>query len=458
MRFRAVAFPVAVAAAVAGFLASAAHADQPGDPSKPCDLSESAGFAGGASVEAVRAGFQKKNWQPPGGDLDLTLRFPGDHKNARFFVCFRWRTEESQKYKPGEVTNVVESPDGTVKVSTSVPTDLGGPPADVLRTVHIVPLADVRVIVQRAEGADAGKVVADASTTIGVTNVPKAIIATLVITGIVFAVLLVFVKRRITRTAVLTANPILAMITGKDGNASLSQFQVLLWTFVVGASAIYVMILSGNLMTISNGTLVLLGISGAAALAAKAKAENEAAKKSVDESSQLAQGGPAPQTPVDKVAEAGANLTARQAEETVARSDAAGAQKVAGDAAKAAANAPDDAAAAAAAAQAATNAAVKDAMLAAKTDATRAAINALNLARRLAAPHAPAWSDLVMSLDGTSEIDITRLQMLFFTVIAAAFVLLTVLANYVIPEIPDGFDILIAISNAVYVGNKVVSQ
>jgi hypothetical protein len=52
------------------------------------------------------------------------------------------------------------------------------------------------------------------------------------------------------------------------------------------------------------------------------------------------------------------------------------------------------------------------------------------------------------------ELDVTRVQMLIFTVVTAAFVLLSVASNYVIPEIPDSFLYLMGISNGVYVGSK----
>ena len=45
--------------------------------------------------------------------------------------------------------------------------------------------------------------------------------------------------------------------------------------------------------------------------------------------------------------------------------------------------------------------------------------------------------------------------MLYFTLVTAAFVVMRVLTTYVIPEIPQGFQILMGISNAVYFGSKV---
>src|SRR5262249_1189303 len=70
---------------------------------------------------------------------------------------------------------------------------------------------------------------------------------------------------------------LLCLITTRAGFASLSQFQITLWTFVVIASAAYVIALSGDLIPITTGTLVLLGISGAATVIAKVKSENNAA-------------------------------------------------------------------------------------------------------------------------------------------------------------------------------------
>ncbi len=63
----------------------------------------------------------------------------------------------------------------------------------------------------------------------------------------------------------------LRLISTANGWASLSKFQILLWTFVVGAGAIYVMSLTGSLIAISGGTLALLGIAGAATVLSEVK-------------------------------------------------------------------------------------------------------------------------------------------------------------------------------------------
>ncbi|MEA2773966.1 MAG: hypothetical protein QOD93_6928, partial [Acetobacteraceae bacterium] len=62
--------------------------------------------------------------------------------------------------------------------------------------------------------------------------------------------------------------------------------------------------------------------------------------------------------------------------------------------------------------------------------------------------------DLVIPDRSTREIDVTRLQMLAFTLITAAFVLVKVIVDYEIPSIPANFLVLMGISNGVYVGGR----
>jgi hypothetical protein len=76
----------------------------------------------------------------------------------------------------------------------------------------------------------------------------------------------------------------------------------------------------------------------------------------------------------------------------------------------------------------------------------------------------PRWSDLVINevvengVVKRREIDVSRVQMLYFTLITASFAVLKVLTTYVIPEIPEGFQIPLGISNAVYMGSKVAQK
>ncbi|HLY05936.1 MAG TPA: fibronectin type III domain-containing protein [Rhizomicrobium sp.] len=65
----------------------------------------------------------------------------------------------------------------------------------------------------------------------------------------------------------------------------------------------------------------------------------------------------------------------------------------------------------------------------------------------------PRWSDLVV-WDGVGEIEITRVQMLVFTAIAAAFVAIKIIDQSVIPELPNSIVLLMGLTNGVYVGGK----
>jgi hypothetical protein len=73
-------------------------------------------------------------------------------------------------------------------------------------------------------------------------------------------------------------------------------------------------------------------------------------------------------------------------------------------------------------------------------------------------PRTPSWADLVVTPSIPGEIDVTRVQMLFFTLISAAFVGMKLFNSYVIPDIPDNFLLLMGISNGVYMTSKYVSS
>lgn len=66
----------------------------------------------------------------------------------------------------------------------------------------------------------------------------------------------------------------------------------------------------------------------------------------------------------------------------------------------------------------------------------------------------PRWSDLVTQTTRAPEVDVSRVQMLIFTVISALFVALKIADSGTIPEIPDSYVILMGISNGVYITMK----
>lgn len=397
--------------------------------------------AGGASVvQATGESLQHKSWQPQGGEIEFTVKsFVPIPREASVFVCFRWKsTAESEKpgvsrppppvsppvsvFKQTPFPRLDLSGDGQLLTVTTTVPDLGPQPPDIAKALPLVPLAEVRILAINNEKKETA---ADVTTAIGITYPVAASIFAIFTVILGFVVLNIAVGRRLTHPGILQANWLLRIISLPSGLASLSQFQILLWTFVVAASAVYVMSLSGELVEITDGTLVLLGIAGAAAIGAKAHSE--------------AQG------------------TTAEAAAAKAAAERAAADSITAQKAAAAATAPADPVVVAENKLAATEADAKAKI----ANATRARAEAL---KNPPADQIPKWSDLIVNEsikdDGTAtrEIDVGRFQMLLFTLITAIFVFMSVVTTYVIPEISPGFVTLMGISNGVYMGSKIVQR
>ena len=321
----------------------------------------------------------------------------------------------------------------------------------------LVPQADVRVLFFDADLNP----VFDVATKTGVTNVLIAVILVLLMVAAGFVVLWRVCRHRFPTFG--GNNPLLCLITTRRGFASLSQFQIVLWTFIVVASAVYVFALSGDLIPITAGTLVLLGISGGTTVISKVKSESDATAA------------PPPLDPAAAAAEAALAQsdarTARIAADLASGDEKADAESAAQEeAAKAEAAAAKAEAADASLAAAKARAAVATATDKAPAEAAALAAEALADAKRKVAAIAakkadvltrirhPRWSDLVMEEIKGRELDVTRVQMLYFTLVTAVFVAAKVITSYEIPEIPEGFLILMGISNSVYVGSKLATN
>jgi hypothetical protein len=348
---------------------------------------------------------RSKNWQPVGGEIEFTAKsakaFPSD---ALIRVCFRWRLTNGEHYEfndsgPIHILDVQRNATpSTLKLAVGVPELYESQPpgrswwrslyealqsADDVQAVDgnrigsyafggLVPETDVRTLVFDKDLNP----VFDTAGKIGVTNTGLAWFLAIFTVSLAFAFLHWVSRQQFPDVR----NPFLGLITTPRGTASLSRFQILLWTFVVMTSSVYVIALAGDLITITPGTLVLLGISGAAAV-------------------------------LDKMKEAGLR----------------------------------DRAAAVPALPPPAGQAVTRQQARAPADAQPAG----GPVRR------PRWSDLILD-ENTGNIDVSRVQMLIFTLVTAAFVAIKVISstNYEIPDIPAGFLILMGISNGVYVGSK----
>jgi hypothetical protein len=397
-----------------------------------CNTIQKPSSAGGASVvQATGESLQHKNWQANGGDIQLTIKsFVPIPPDASVYVCFRWKvnTESKQteirKYIETRPSRLDMDADGKVlKVTTTIPDDLGAQPEDIASALPLVPLADVRILAIDNKKKEA---VADVSTAVGITHPVAAAVFAIAALILGLVVLYVATAWRIEHPGIKQANWFLRIIATPSGFASLSQLQIILWTFVVAASAVYVMSLSGQLVQITNGTLVLLGIAGAAGLAAKTHSEAQSASAEATAAKAEAE-------------KHEANIIAAEKTATPVPADPALAARLAAESTAASAQAADKTRIA---------------------DATRAKAKALT---NPPDKQVPRWSDLIVNEslkdDGTTtrEVDVARFQMLMFTFITATFVLMNVITTYVIPEISTGFLTLMGISNGVYVGAKVAA-
>jgi hypothetical protein len=342
-------------------------------------------------------------WRPRGGEVHFTInsRNGGTVAVQAVQVCMGWSLPFGERPASGVSHALSPSPlvrsisaGGSAAVFGAMVPNLPSVPSpwpfhlldggDLTYTAaYTVPVADMVVAVTLGDGTTKALVLLP----VGVTSVIYAVVLVALCVVGFFLVAWAFVRR----APIPGRNVALKLICTQDGFASLSQFQILLWTVTIGASAVYVMVLSGNLINLTDGTLVLLGIAGGAALLAR--------------------------VPGGQLQSAAQNAPTQAAVPAVAPVVAP---------AVAAAVAPAAAPAVAA-----------------------AAVPAVN-------PKPPRWSDLVI-VDRT--IDITRVQMLIFTLISAAFVILKVLVGYTIPDIPLNFQMLMGISNGIYViGRQLPNQ
>jgi hypothetical protein len=420
-----------------------------------------------------------KNWQPVNGEFDFNVAtskpIPPD---ALIKVCFRWkltRGDPGRFFEGGNIHLLEPANDRTLKIAATVPeipcrpsrflstpaSDACPNPSDRVADYAVlgmaVPRADARILVFDSDQSP----LVDLVTTVGITQFPFAIAIVVLVIASIFFILWSVCRKRLPDIA--RAKPFLCLITTRRGYASLSQFQITLWTLVVLASSVYVIALSGDLIDITTGTLVLLGISGGATVAAKIKSESDEAKEvtvpdpvsaaeqvaiakfDVDRLNEKVQHAATPPAIEDANADLQeARAVLNQAQAMAALADAtATAVRARG----ALAAAPDDAT------KATAMTAVQDADKAV-ADKRRALAMASAEAVKARRIRHPLLSDLVMEEVYGREIDVTRVQMLCFTLVTAIFVGLSVLANFVIPEIPSGYLILMGISNGVYVGSK----
>ena len=517
-------------------------------------------------------------WQPRNGEVRFTISGtdfePG---NMSLIGCFRWQTAgtgtepnarktpqaptkplDTSWYTSSYPARVVDVGMHTITFAVTVPAQLPdaaewwqrltGGNGGVYTGLLTVPVAEFRIVAS----SDAGWSHLQASTPVGITSLWYSYILAVLLVALACGALALFARWR----GVPGTWFLLRIISTKRGYASLSQLQITMWSFVIGGSAIFVMALSGNLIDISQGTLVLLGITGAATVGSKLQSHTETQSKGSDGTGAVpsavtgsavippatdseirlswnipmaggtadsysvfyqeidaagalgplicasravtkprfaivglspataysiqviavnkAGTGPAPAAPLVATTAAAPTLAAGAPGQVVGVSARRGPDRASLDVSWTAA-------------VGANNYVVEcrihdsDDLWTPSTPAAETtrrlfslrpntlydvrvrARSTLNgdgrpsaVAQAMSGTRVPQWSDLVVSSDDNEEIDVTRVQMLFFTVISALFVLIRVSASGVIPAIPDGFLLLMGISNGVYLTAKFV--
>lgn len=296
----------------------------------------------------------------------------------------------------------------------------------------------------------------DETRDVGITSVGAAAVISVLMAGATMLVL----------AAWATARKIpgdwapMRLICTRYGYASLSQLQIMLWSFLIGAGAIYVMVLSGSLIDIPARALTLLGIAGVSTVGAKIHGANQAAAAAQQDAPPAATAANPP-GPVQNLRASG------QSDDGVALSwdDPASGDKPQAYRVEVSRKGMADWRVAA---PAVTGKSIRVSRLRHAQDYTfqvfayngagtsqPVPVDATTLAAEMITRR-PQWADLVVTPEHPGEIDVTRVQMLFFTLISAAFVAVKLFTSYTIPDIPDGFMLLMGISNGVYLTAKFV--
>jgi hypothetical protein len=497
----------------------------------------------------------KTAWQPRGGTVSFTVtgnNLPLDGVNV--IVCFGWPADDWTKthFTFNGRVSLSKFDTSSATYSVIVPDLDRAHVSWVYRTaLWTVPLAAMRIM---AYGGVATPTV-DVQPYIGITCPLLAMLLAVLAVAIAFGVFYAFASNR----GVPGKGLVLWMISTRNGVASLSQAQIVLWTFLIGASAVYVMGLSGVLIDITDSTLVLLGIAGIATVGSKLQNSQQDAKGTAQSDGKTAvpgkvlglvqvgtatdsevrlawtqptTGGPvtrymveyqlapaagAPANPVwsavgetiilphhtvlglapalnyqFKVSAVNAGgpgdptdptvpiQTQAQAAPPAGAPGPAGGLRVASaptlngvelawspdngatsytvqyrrhDTVEAWTPVPQPAAQPKYTVDGLTSGVAYDFRVAAVNATGRGLWSAIVTARTL---RNPQWADLVVTGDGRGEVDVTRAQMLFFTLVAATFVGMKVLTSYIIPDIPQGILLLMGISNGVYLTAKFI--
>jgi hypothetical protein len=228
-------------------------------------------------------------WQPFGGSIRFEVRGPDlDSNPPKVTASLRWKEKgedkqpqkrekaDAKNFLPGSLVRVGTSQDQQgILYAVTVPlawSDSRDRSEGVEKTFLLIPAAVLKVVVtptarpkdEQREQPPPTEVRLEVGITAKVISGLWAL-AFLLIAGFLLYMFAVALK-------VPGKGVFLRTIASASGWASLAQFQIMLWTLLISAGAVYVMTLTGSLINISTGTLVILGIAGAATVGSQIKA------------------------------------------------------------------------------------------------------------------------------------------------------------------------------------------
>ena len=480
-------------------------------------------------------------WQAPGSTISFTIIGLDPQKfSVVAYLRFGHDPKAPNNWKgsfPLTPIRVGETQDKSgILFKVTLPSDLKLP--DVSNGIY--PVAEMRVMV--SDPAASPQIVFDAVREIKFARHWFAFLLALA-----FVVGAAYVLHRFALFLGVPGTRALRLISTADGWASLAQFQIILWTLVIGAGAVYVMTIRGSLIEISGGALWLLGIAGAATLGSQFKNSQQArpapslarpstivnlsyediSDSEVTFSWQVPSDGGAPSAYTVQYREHDAPVWST-ATTTVARprfrlvglksdtpydlrvfaTNAGGSGQPGEVTVKTAQPAEvhaepkaptwvgyldpptadsvplswyplpqgahyrveyrahdsdepwrihrlETASIATTVTELRSNT-LYDFRVTAKDNSAWGSPS--TIFRQSTGVHKPKWSDIVTDTDRPAEIDVTRVQMLFFTVISACFVAIKIVHGDAIPEIPQTYVTMMGISNGVYITAKFVGR
>ena len=211
-------------------------------------------------------------WQVRGGTVSFTITGldPQKPENGTIVACLR--SEPTDPNQPNNwsgslplVPNRIDNPEkkNGITFAVTIPEDGSW------YLAPFYPTLKLRVIV--SEPTDSPPIVLDVIREIKISPPWFAALLSVlfvIVAGVVLSKFAIFLE-------VPGTNIFLRIISTAKGWASLAQFQIILWTLVIGAGAVYVMALRGSLIQISGGVLQLLGIAGVATVSSQIKSSQQ---------------------------------------------------------------------------------------------------------------------------------------------------------------------------------------